>query len=312
MSDEFQSAQIDTDKWHIQGTGDFYYSNFTGRTTWRYETGNVRVENGRLKIETKYDPDPTDVNQPEAKWSTGAVITKDTFLYGYMEIRARLTAAEVASAFWTTGKSGSGSCFNGSTTCSELDVFEIYGKPIPGRDPDRQRRYWSSIHDWSQQGGPTTWTDTSTYLSFDPTQGFHVYGILWSEDSLIFHVDGTLLRKATRQEVEDGGLNGGVYAVDDPARIWLDNEVFEWMGTPPEDASFSEDYEIDYIRTWQVAAPSILLGDCNLDGVVSFSDIPAFIQLLTSGSFLEEADCDQNGFVDFQDIPVFIEFLSGN
>lgn len=55
--------------------------------------------------------------------------------------------------------------------------------------------------------------------------------------------------------------------------------------------------------------PEPLLGDCNLDGVVDFSDIPSFIDILIAGSFLEEADCNQDGEVTFSDIPSFIEIL---
>ena len=55
--------------------------------------------------------------------------------------------------------------------------------------------------------------------------------------------------------------------------------------------------------------PVILLGDVNLDGVVNFSDIPAFIALLQSGEFQAEADCNGSGDVDFSDIPFFIDIL---
>ncbi len=51
------------------------------------------------------------------------------------------------------------------------------------------------------------------------------------------------------------------------------------------------------------------IGDVNLDGVVDFADIPAFIALLQSGGYQFEADIDQNGVVDFADIPCFIEIL---
>ena len=54
---------------------------------------------------------------------------------------------------------------------------------------------------------------------------------------------------------------------------------------------------------------TVLLGDCNLDGVVDFSDIPSMIEVLTSGDFLEQADCNQDTVVDFSDIPSFIEIL---
>ena len=46
-----------------------------------------------------------------------------------------------------------------------------------------------------------------------------------------------------------------------------------------------------------------------MDGVVDFSDIPAFISVLSSGEFQAEADVDDSGEVDFSDIPPFIDIL---
>ena len=54
------------------------------------------------------------------------------------------------------------------------------------------------------------------------------------------------------------------------------------------------------------SAESILLGDVNRDGVVSFLDIPSFISRLSTGDFLDEADIDGNGAVNFLDISSFI------
>ena len=56
-------------------------------------------------------------------------------------------------------------------------------------------------------------------------------------------------------------------------------------------------------------ASTVLLGDVNLDGVVDFSDIPAFITTLQSGIFQVEADADENRIVNFADIPAFIAIL---
>jgi len=54
----------------------------------------------------------------------------------------------------------------------------------------------------------------------------------------------------------------------------------------------------------------VLSGDVNLSGAVSFADIPAFIQVLTSGGFQAEADCNPDGLIDFADIPPFIDILT--
>jgi hypothetical protein len=53
------------------------------------------------------------------------------------------------------------------------------------------------------------------------------------------------------------------------------------------------------------------LGDVNLDGMVDFADIPAFISVLISGEYQLEADVDQSGMVNFDDIPAFIAILIG-
>ena len=57
---------------------------------------------------------------------------------------------------------------------------------------------------------------------------------------------------------------------------------------------------------------SVMLGDCNLDGVLDFLDLPPFIAVLTTGEFLAQADIDQSGNVTFLDIPPFIAMLSNN
>ena len=59
------------------------------------------------------------------------------------------------------------------------------------------------------------------------------------------------------------------------------------------------------------ASQPILLGDVNLNGFVTFSDIAPFIAVLSSGGNQAEADCDENGVVDFADIAPFIAILSG-
>ena len=58
-----------------------------------------------------------------------------------------------------------------------------------------------------------------------------------------------------------------------------------------------------------VPPPGVLVGDVNIDGVVNFGDIPAFIAVLTRGIFQAEADIDQSHEVNFLDIPEFIAVL---
>jgi len=68
--------------------------------------------------------------------------------------------------------------------------------------------------------------------------------------------------------------------------------------------------EIDVIGT--ADDTPVLLGDVNLSGDVTFSDISPFIALLASGAFQLEADIDGSGDVGFSDISPFISILSAS
>ena len=56
--------------------------------------------------------------------------------------------------------------------------------------------------------------------------------------------------------------------------------------------------------------PLVVLGDVDMNGVVDFADIPAFIAILQAGTFTAEADIDLDEQVTFADIPGFIAILS--
>ena len=105
------------------------------------------------------------------------------------------------------------------------------------------------------------------------------------------------------------------------------DEVFYTDDAPFPDADGSgqslqrDDFSVsgNIASNWVAVAPTpgvfespFVLGDSNQDGIVSFSDIPAFIALLQAGTFLAEADTNGDGEVSFSDIPLFIDILRGS
>ena len=76
----------------------------------------------------------------------------------------------------------------------------------------------------------------------------------------------------------------------------------------------SSDPFLPHLRTdapeLKLTLQSLLLGDCNLDGVVNFLDIAAFISILTAADSLAEADVNQDDVVNFLDIAPFIAILA--
>ena len=247
VSDEFEAAELDEDKWLIQGKDGVYQSNFVGRAPSQFSTDNVRIEDGKLKLETRWEPGypfspAQDVNgDAYENITTAAVISKSTFLYGYMEIKCKVADASITSSFWTTGHH------------SELDIFEFMGKPKQEWKKHLEKEYKFSIHDWSPAvGGKTVWTDKYE-LPYRVADDFHTYGCDWSAEGLKFYADGELIRSATVEEIEaeaTADANGSSWVLTKALYVWVDSETFPWHGLP-EEQDLPVDYEIEYIRVWQ-------------------------------------------------------------
>lgn len=274
VSDEFSTATLDENRWHVVGAfvnGKPSYKNpdrphrddWIGRAPSQFSGNNYRLENGMLKLETRWEPDfpfsdkADKVGGKEIKHeniTTACIIGRKEFLYGYMEIRCKAADAEVSSAFWATGG------------LTEFDMFEFFGdhrqpkKEAEGKD----RELWWSIHDWSKTGkGKTTYTEHK-YFDFRVADDFHVYGYDWSADGVKIYVDGNLFRDVSRKQINDWddvklskGGNGAAenYVITKPLKIWLDQETFPWHGVPDtkEDlhSSGKVEFEVDYVRVWQ-------------------------------------------------------------
>jgi hypothetical protein len=61
-----------------------------------------------------------------------------------------------------------------------------------------------------------------------------------------------------------------------------------------------------------VGCPTVLLGDVNLDGIVSLLDVALFVDRILTGIYQAEADTNQDGVVNLKDVAPFIEILTGN
>lgn len=267
VSDEFEGTALDETKWLIQGRNGVYKSNFIGRPPSQFSTENVRLEDGKLKLETRWDPSydfspKTHPNTGETyeNITTAAVITKEEFLYGYMEVKCKAADAEVTSSFWATGNN------------TELDFFEMFGDHKQPNKLSKDRELWWSIHDWSAAGGgKTTYTEHHD-LGYRVADDFHVYGFEWSANGIKIFIDGELYRDVSKETINayddvtnnDGG-NGtnDNFVVTKPLVLWFDQETFPWHGVPDskEDLELNSpegmkddgvvDFEIEYVRIWQ-------------------------------------------------------------
>lgn len=246
VSDEFDGEDIDHDKWNVQGRGGGF-NGWKGRAPSQFVAENVRVEGGKLKIRSKWDPDYDFVGEsqggvrygdPVAPVTTGGVIGNRRFLYGYMEVRSKAADAAMTSAFWTLGHE------------SELDIYEQMGRPKKSDGGIEVDTLNAAIHDWrpgkfSTGGVPLNKVFNFKHdLGFRVADDFHVYGVEWDPAYLRFYVDGKFIREATRAEIGDG------WVLTNPLQLYFDSEIFSWLGYPHA-AELPADYEVDYVRVWQ-------------------------------------------------------------
>ncbi len=272
ISDEFERKTLDDSKWFVQGKNNQYYI-WKGRSPSQFAPHNVIVEDGKLKIRTQWEDDFkfSDEDYPNGKLgseaygvhegkplpiTTGAVISKKRFLYGYMEAKTKLGNAAMTSAFWAIGYQ------------QELDIFEQNGNPKKVGNI-RADTSLATGHDWSPPAQRPTWVfQHSQELPYRTADEFHVYGAEWGPDYLKIFIDGKLVHSFTQDDV---GLS---WILNNPMEIWFDSEIFKWLGMPHKE-ELPVDFEIEYIRVWQKPDSNLLApAFYGFEGPILFEENP--------------------------------------
>lgn len=278
ISDEFDGDQIDHDKWFVQGlNGDYYI--WKGRAPSQFFPHNAVVEDGKLKIRTRWEPGFKFAGESYAdgphddaygKWegkelpvTTAGVVSKKRFLYGYMEVKSKAGDACMTSAFWAIGHQ------------QELDIFEQMGNPkITGSISESISK--TTVHDWSPPATrPTRVFGYPDHLPTRVADGFHIYGAEWGEDYLKIYRDGVL-----KYEVHQSNI-GTDWVLNNPMEIWLDSEIFTWYGVPHQ-AELPVDFEIEYVRIWQKPSTNLLAEHrafFGFEGPILFQDQPRPLEM---------------------------------
>ena len=259
VSDEFNGATLNEDKWQIQGKNGVYKSNFIGRAPSQFSIDNAIVEDNMLKILTKWEPDFPFSSTPQngvdyENITTAAVISKTLFLYGYMEVRVKSANAEVTSSFWTTGPGAGSSVPNKS----ELDMFEMFGGHKTNANWKKRLKFnmisWEPNNTYYLPDGNGPAYTRNIQADENTADDFHVYGFEWTSEYIKVYIDGVLHPSGTftKAQVTNNGAEPDRWVTDVAYWIWFDSETFPWLGIPEaSDLVTPAEYQIDYIRVWQ-------------------------------------------------------------
>ncbi|KCV83824.1 glycoside hydrolase family protein [Actibacterium atlanticum] len=153
-------------------------------------------------------------------YSSGILTTELSFAAssGYIEIRADVPDEQgFLSAFFLLPEDGDWS--------AEIDVFEILGN-------DADTLYTNVWNDGVD--------DSEAFDIAGLSDGYHTYGLLWTEDTIEWYVDGVLVR------TEPNTIDEPMYLA---TALIVDST---WTGNPDETTDFSDGLSIDYIHVYEL------------------------------------------------------------
>ena len=287
ISDEFEGTEIDTTKWFVEGqNGDYYI--WKGRAPSQYAPHNVVVKEGKLILKTQWEPDYNFAKESYADGAhkdtygvhegkpmpvtTAAIVSKTRFLNGYMEIKSKAPKAAMTAAFWAIGFE------------QELDMYEQLAFPkIDGTIKPNTNR--TVVHDWSPPSTrPTKAFGYDDMLPYTTSDEFHIYGVEWGQDYLKVFRDGKFVKEFHQDEL------GTDWVLNNPMEIWLDSEIFKWLGVPHKE-ELPATFEVEYMRVWQKQSDNLLQKDrafFGFEGPILFEENPKPLTMVPEDSEANE------------------------
>lgn len=223
--DEFNGTTLDDKKWNAEP------NRFRpGHKPGMHMARNVVPEGNELVLWSRAE---NVANAPPGyrDYTTSSIVAREMMLYGYIEVRAKVSTSRINDAFWLYRWTQTGTY--------EIDIFEIAGTA-----PDRQNLLHMNTHvylgdpdkenDQNRRSRPTRWQHTAPLKD-----AYHVYGLEWSERELKWYLDGRVIRAEEN------------FHFHQPMKVILSAETHpDWFGLPAA-GELPAAYRIDYIRAWK-------------------------------------------------------------
>ena len=244
FSDEFDKSKLDEKRWW-----DFNPA-WHGRKPSHFARSNVKVKKGLLRLSAKnLDPKKVSIQDKARgydKFSTAIIKSKERSHYGYYEARAKSMKAAVCNAFWLYDPLEESVKYREGEYSEEIDIFEVFGK---ANKKENQRAYYAAVHRY-QTPYVESLVNKRKYklenrytrheVDYDFHEDFHIYGLLWTPDELVWYLDGKEVFRRKNDFFKR------------PLHIIFDAEIMEtWDGLPNSD-DLPSTFEVDYLRVWRL------------------------------------------------------------
>ncbi len=239
-SDEFDGSEVDTTKWIFE-EGDWGWGNNELQDYQPFGSGNTTVQNGILSITAKLVGEGQNVGD----YTSVRLNSKEAFLYGRMEIRAKMPAHEgngVWPALWMLGdmfRDGGGWPRSG-----EIDIMEYVSY--------RPDSTLVTIHTTANNHVDGTQVSSGFFPLPTIEEEFHNFGILWEENVLHFYIDEIDNIVLTFRRPDN--FNQANWPFNKPFYFLINIAVGGNLGGAKgvDDSIFPSTMEVDYVRVWQL------------------------------------------------------------
>lgn len=171
---------------------------------------------------------------------TGAVETQGLFAFTYGRVEVRLRTKPFAGNFPAAWMMPQPPCATWPNA-GEIDIFEAI---------DARNTSYHTIHShWSYDLGHRT-DPVSSFTRDVKVAQWHVYGLEWVEDLLVFTVDGEVAGTYARSS-DAGVLGQGQWPFDHPFYLILNQSVGDGSWARAADTSHTYETYFDYVRVYQ-------------------------------------------------------------
>tara|TARA_B100001093_G_scaffold347750_1_gene332372 strand:+ start:140 stop:988 length:849 start_codon:yes stop_codon:yes gene_type:complete len=244
FSDDFNKSKLDEAKWW-----DFNPA-WHGRKPSHFSRSNVKVKKGLLRLTAKsLDSKKVsiqDISRGYDKFSTAIIKSKKKSYYGYYEARAKSMKAAVCNAFWLYDPLEESVKYREGEYSEEIDIFEVFGK---ANKKENKRAYYAAVHRY-QTPYVESLVNKKKYklenrytrldVPFDFYDDFHIYGLLWTANELVWFLDGKEVFRRKNDFFKR------------PLHIIFDAEIMQTWDGLPNIEDLPSTFEIDYVRVWRM------------------------------------------------------------
>lgn len=215
-SDEFHS-ETSLSNWNLQD-----WASDKNEEWQYYSPENITVHDDLLIIESRKE------RYKDREYTSGAVTTegKFEFKYGKVEIKAKIPKGQgVFPALWLVNSVE-------DNWLPEIDIMENLGQ--------HPNELYFVVH-WETSSGEKM-RDYFQYESnnTDFSDDFHIYGLLWEEDKVVWTVDGISIFETKE------------YSPNIPLFLYMNTAIGGfWPGNPDPFDEYPKQMQIDYVRVFQ-------------------------------------------------------------